>query len=107
MEDGSTVEEAFANVQDKITFDSTPTAGSQNAITSGGVAAALAETKTEIKEAAEDALTAAENAARSAEEAEDAKSVILDHAYTYGTEDLIPGVTPLASGRIHFVYEEG
>lgn len=26
-------------------------------------------------------------------------------AYTYGTEELEPGVSPLATGRLHFVYE--
>lgn len=27
-------------------------------------------------------------------------------AYTYGTEDLEPGTTPLETGKLHFVYEE-
>ena len=27
-------------------------------------------------------------------------------AYTYGTEDLEAGTTPLETGRLHFVYEE-
>ena len=27
-------------------------------------------------------------------------------AYTYGTEDLEAGVTPLETGKLHFVYEE-
>ena len=26
-------------------------------------------------------------------------------AYTYGTEDLVPGETPLETGKLHFVYE--
>ena len=26
-------------------------------------------------------------------------------AYTYGTEDLTPGVSPLPTGTLHFVYE--
>ena len=26
-------------------------------------------------------------------------------AYTYGTEDLEAGTTPLATGKLHFVYE--
>ena len=26
-------------------------------------------------------------------------------AYSYGTDDLTAGVTPLASGKLHFVYE--
>ena len=25
--------------------------------------------------------------------------------YTYGTEDLVPGVSPLSAGKLHFVYE--
>ena len=27
-------------------------------------------------------------------------------AYTYGTDDLEPGTTPLETGKLHFVYEE-
>ena len=27
-------------------------------------------------------------------------------AYTYGTDDLEAGVTPLETGKLHFVYEE-
>lgn len=41
MEDGTTVEAAISGKQTKLTFDQTPTAGSQNPVTSGGVKEAI------------------------------------------------------------------
>lgn len=41
MEDGTTAEAAITGKQDKLTFDQTPTAGSQNPVTSGGVKEAI------------------------------------------------------------------
>lgn len=38
-------------------------------------------------------------------EAADAHAGVLAPMYTYGTEDLEPGVTPLPTGQLHFVYE--
>lgn len=30
----------------------------------------------------------------------------IEHPYTYGTTDMVDGVTPLETGHIYFVYED-
>ena len=47
------------------------------------------------------AASTAQTAAQNAQAAAESKAPM----YTYGTEDLTAGTSPLASGQLHFVYE--
>lgn len=52
--------------QDKLTFDSTPTTGSKNPVTSGGIREALDAQKLEVETAKDEALQAIDNTEQSA-----------------------------------------
>ena len=67
---------------------------------SSGVANGYAATPSAVK-AAYDLANTANTAAQSAQTTADSKAPM----YTYGTDDLTAGTSPLATGQLHFVYE--
>ena len=82
LSDQTDLNTALSGKQNTLTFDSTPTSGSTNPVTSGGVSTALAA---------------------KADSAE--LGSIATANYTISTTDLTDGTSPLTTGDLYFYYE--
>lgn len=114
---GQTVNTELYMITDdeSITVDSTVIAGSSNPVSGNAVYSAINAIPTPdvsgqisahntSSSAHSDIRTAVSNAATAAANAQTAANSKAP-MYTYGTEDLTAGSSPLATGVLHFVYE--
>lgn len=105
---GSTAQNALSTAQEAVqaasnaqgTANSAQSAANAAQSTANGAASAASTAQSTANSAA----TAASNAMTVAQNAQTAAASKAP-MYTYGTDDLTAGTSPLASGQLHFVYE--
>ena len=86
-----------------LPIDDAPTSGSTNAVSSGGVYAAL-EGKSDTSHTHDDSYYTETEVDTKLTEINNAVAEKAP-AYTYGTDDLTAGSSPLETGKLYFVYE--